>query len=76
MPLIFPNRLVHSDVAKANERSVHRSYRGKAVAVRTVSAGFITFNKKCYGKSESLNLTSRPDLDTELVSRYFAGLES
>lgn len=38
-----------------------------------VSAGFIT-NGTCYGHSESLKLTARPEEDTRLLNRLKEGL--
>lgn len=37
---------------------------------RPVSAGFVTFDGYCSGRSETLNLDSRPEQDTALLGMY------
>lgn len=60
-PIIFPNMLVHADVAKF----VHRGDLRDAILD---SAGFIEQGiAKCYGRSESLNLDSKPKRDTDII---------
>lgn len=34
---------------------------------KPISAGFVSFDWKCYGRSESLDLGSRPEEDTTLL---------
>lgn len=36
---------------------------------KPISAGFISSDMKCSGRSESLDLTSRPELDTLLLRK-------
>lgn len=69
IPVIFPNDLVHKDVADALQQSVLANSE-------IHSAGFISpLNLKPEGKSETLNITADPDTD-ELVIKmndYGAG---
>ena len=55
-PIIFPNKVTHSDMAKAMAEIGY---------ARPVSAGFVRVTAKgnfiCSGKSESMGLSSRPD---------------
>jgi hypothetical protein len=60
--IIFPETIVHLDVARSFGRS------------NVISAGFISFDfngkgeHDCYGESTSLNLKSLPE-DTQLLRR-------
>jgi hypothetical protein len=58
--IIFPKIIQHSTMAD----DVHRSSFG---AMTAISAGFIE-SGECIGKSESLNMESRGDEDTALIS--------
>lgn len=66
---VFPRTVDHDRMAEACEmirfgdgRNWNRKYRdGECVA-----AGFID-GGKCHGRSESLNLASRPEIDTMLL---------
>lgn len=66
--LIFPEWISHASIAK-----------GHGASGPLVSAGFIDFDATCrdsvcYGRSESLNLSSRPEFDTKLLHQLM-GLE-
>jgi hypothetical protein len=59
-PILFPREFVHRWVA------------GTMSPMPVVSAGFVRIDggqPRCFGASESLNLRSRPDRDSALVSR-------
>lgn len=61
--LLFPEQLVHSEVAEAHWHLKHRTSRGW-VRPQAVSAGFVAFNGPvvtCYGDSESLKMKPHPD---------------
>lgn len=60
-PIIFPDLLIHADVAKF----MHRGDLRDAVID---SAGFVNpFTLECFGKSESLGIESKPERDTQVV---------
>jgi hypothetical protein len=68
---IFPKSVDHDRMVEAceiirfgDERNWNRKYRNGQV----VSAGFIT-NSKCHGRSETLGLNSRGDVDTALFKK-------
>ena len=63
----FPDQFVHSDVANAMMR-MHKGFERsmERYNLHPVSAGFVGNNSGCYGKSESLRLSSRPE-DTEIL---------
>lgn len=64
LPIIFPHLLAHADMWEG----VVRSTSG---AVQPVSAGFVDLvgrNIKCFGRSETLNLDSRPVKDAALIT--------
>jgi hypothetical protein len=70
IPIIFPDFLVHSDVAKAMKRLT--DLREAEIA----SAGFYDpISGDCHGKSETLEVSSDPE-DGNIILRYeyFHGL--
>lgn len=57
IPIIFPDRLVHADVA---ERMRHLLRRVHKIDAKPVSAGFVNLGLiSCYGESETLGLSAR-----------------
>lgn len=57
-PVVFPDFLIHAEVAYATAAQVSV----KGVKVEVASAGFISFeDKSCFGKSESLSKESNPE---------------
>lgn len=57
LPVIFPNIMVHKEVAESLCRHEDFGF------LQAVSAGFVSFTPRgpeCHGRSESLNLNSRP----------------
>lgn len=69
IPIIFPNDLVHEDVAKALQQSVLED-------CSIVSAGIINpLNLKAEGGSETLNIESNPEIDSHVIKMndYGAG---
>lgn len=63
LPIIFPDVLVHADVAKAIAGI-------PGITATAVSAGFMSsldLEPVCNGKSETLNLKSRGQADTGLI---------
>lgn len=69
IPVIFPNDLVHADVAKALQESV---LKGTSI----ISAGSISpLNLQAEGGSETLNIESNPIVDSHVIKMndYGAG---
>lgn len=73
LPIIFPDILVHADVAAAIQQ-----IQGMAEA-KPVSAGSIDlFAEACHGKSTTLNVASNWEGDAKLINTfpYFHGIEA
>lgn len=69
VPVIFPNLLVHADVASAITTMIQADTDTSTsiTDIRVVSAGFCDTAVGCYGRSESLNITSR-DIDDAVIN--------
>lgn len=69
VPVIFPNLLVHADVASAitNMIQADTDTSTSITGIRVVSAGFCDTAVGCHGRSESLNITSR-DIDDAVIN--------
>jgi hypothetical protein len=68
IPFIFPDKLVHYDVASEMKSVLWRKYLYAEVS--TLSAGFLNFKDSsvsCFGKSESLGVSSRGMTDDNLI---------
>lgn len=66
LPVLFPEALVHAEVAKWLT-----SARGPLAGYSAVSAGFLSslnVPAECHGKSDSLGLVSRGDEDSRLIA--------
>lgn len=69
IPVIFPDMLVHKLIADQIKAMMVMEHGWSNI--KTVSAGFIRMSDlKCYGKSETLNLDSRPEEDTAIIQTY------
>lgn len=65
IPIIFPNILVHIEVAQALAKLVKTS--------RVVAAGefsSLDIDANCHGKSTTIGIKSREDEDDSLISNY------
>ena len=69
IPIIFPDQLVHEDVAEHMKLMIFRSM---AKIAGPVSAGFIDLGSEiaCHGDSETLRLHSLEDLDAGVIRTY------
>lgn len=70
LPVIFPKELVHKDMADmVNIASRHGIDNWQST--RTIAAGFVNFDADviCHGRSESLDISSRPDVDSKLIEQ-------
>ena len=70
LPVIFPDIMVHADMFKYMQHQMTMQHN--VDSVRCVSAGFISSIAVgaaggCYGKSESLEITSRGEEDDKLI---------
>lgn len=69
-PIIFPDKLVHADVAKMLIQMMDWNDRNPG-ATTVVSAGQINLdNLACFGESETLEIKSRGDDDTILIKNF------
>jgi len=77
LPVIFPDKLVHADVAAHLEVCVADTF--KLAKIETVSAGAIesVLVSGIGGRSETLGISSKPreDSDTICGYSYFHGVE-
>ncbi|HAT1683685.1 TPA: hypothetical protein I8Y21_004441 [Klebsiella oxytoca] len=68
VPVIFPELLVHADVAKAMTTMIKEDSDNIHITdIRVVSAGFCNTAVECHGRSESLNIGSR-DTDDVIIN--------
>lgn len=62
---IFPEYIVHREAARNNTM----------MGDKIIAAGFIAVEQEgllmCYGRSESLNINSRPEEDSVLINKMF-----
>lgn len=69
LPFIFPEMVVHKDIA---DRLIHMFGMCYDRSARVVSAGFcsstgVGMELETYGESESLGVKSRPEKDVQLI---------
>jgi len=70
VPIIFPDFLVHSDVAKYVAGMLIRIH-DRDPNITVSSAGFIELGDvKCYGESETCKVKSNPDRDGGLIEMF------
>jgi hypothetical protein len=70
--IVFPKTIDHDVMAESVGRMKNSTYGNWKREWRTpVSAGFVTMDWKCYGRSETLDLDSRPEEDTEILQNHF-----
>lgn len=71
IPFIFPNFLVHQDVAAVTKVLLDETFKNSKN--RIVSAGDVQIGAgatiNCSGKSETLKIKSHPD-DTQILTMY------
>ncbi len=68
VPFIFPDIVVHLHMSTVCKTLLELHFPGSEI--KPISAGFVSstaFEDDCYGKSESLNLPSRPERDSQLI---------
>jgi hypothetical protein len=61
IPIIFPDALVHRDVAETFKLIITRTTKGRIKGLKFVSAGFVSVGTDVasFGESESMNLKSK-----------------
>ena len=73
--ILFPKSIAHKEMVEAVRFMKVEDGRGQwsrdFVDLEVVSAGFVTESGNCYGRSESLNVDSRPEKDTELLQSQY-----
>lgn len=70
MIFTFPNEVTHSfmfGAVKTIKQGFPLNWTRPYLDAEIVSAGFVTHTGECHGKSESLGVASRPELDTMLL---------
>lgn len=71
---VFPRSVDHDRMKEAMEAirfGTSRDWRRKLRESEVIAAGFVT-NGRCHGKSETLDLESRGEVDTNLLRSGFA----
>lgn len=69
---VFPNTINHDCMADALARIKTQMFSNWERQFRIpIRAGFVSQNLQCYGRSESLDLDSNPELDNKLLLDYF-----
>ena len=75
LPVIFPDIIVHADMAKAVAKACSEYFR----SIKPVAAGQLDFDGgvECSGKSTTMKLASRGDKDRTLIVTmpYFHGVK-
>lgn len=69
IPILFPDILVHDTIAKQMVHMLYRQFLSSS-DVRCVAAGFVAsidMQISCHGRSESLNIASRGEIDSDLI---------
>lgn len=71
LPFIFPEAIVHAQMFQYMQHQMTMHHN--ADSVRCVGAGFISsvqvgFGIECHGESESLNIKSREQVDSDLFT--------
>lgn len=64
LPVIFPDDLVHSDIAENVSNAIAQSFEITKLEINVANAGFINSmdcDVSVYGRSETLNLDSNPE---------------
>ena len=70
--ILFPRTIHHDCFAQQQGGIKNQSYGNwERVSRFPISAGFVDHSLKCYGNSETLNLTSRPE-DTLILKRQLS----
>jgi hypothetical protein len=70
IPIVFPDLLIHSEVAKQMQ---HMMLISHSMETEVVSAGFLSLfgtKPECSGNSESLGIKSRGEQDDQLITMY------
>lgn len=69
LPVIFPDKLVHKDMAMHVKSVAWATW--PRCNVNVVSAGEIQLSDvQCFGKSETLGVESREDADAHVIETY------
>lgn len=69
LPIIFPDILVHKEVAEQMRRVMRKTF-SKMQSAEAVSAGFCNsagLEPDCHGKSDSIGMPSRGRVDDALI---------
>lgn len=73
MPFVFPSHMIHDEMAKSIKHNMAMIHQW--MDTKVVSAGEISIESaSCYGKSETLNIGSRGELDAQLIMYHNYGV--
>lgn len=67
IPIIFPNELVHADIAEYIRDMLKHTHGWKA---KIVSAGEINLGMfvNCHGSSSTLEISAQPEIDNNVIN--------
>jgi len=68
-PIIFPDMIVHSDIANVIQKHLYLQNQDS----RVIAAGLVSFfgsQVRCFGESETLNIESRGNEDAKLIKMF------
>lgn len=78
--MCFHDHLCHIEVAEANKKMVASAFTTHPEFVDIIGAGFVEFDAlgspRCYGYSDSLNIHSRGELDSEVMRATMLQLDT
>ena len=70
--ITFPRSINHDVMANGAGRMKNQMHGNwKRITRVVISAGFVDKNGNCTGKSETLNVNSRGDVDTKLLASQY-----
>lgn len=69
-PIIFPDMLVHRQIAETIKWHLVRYHDQDARIVAAGSASFFGGKVRCFGESETLNVESRGNEDVKLIKMF------
>jgi hypothetical protein len=69
---LFPDWVNHNCMKEVLSRIKDQTHGNWTREFRMpISAGFVSHNLECHGKSETLGLESRGDIDTKILKAHF-----
>lgn len=69
-PVIFPDKMVHSEVAAVLRHCQPGWHKGGVIPVSAGSIGILEVENSCYGESETLKLKSLGKKDADIINNF------